>query len=130
MAEEGWKPKEGHLYQIMFYLWKLQDKYPGIEGRILYVSRDDLTIHEIPVKYDKGTMDFVLRSIDVLNESIKNKKAPVTIPDIVLDAKGKWRINWQAKFCSHHALCMNDVQWEQKAEEKIKEKNVKIKKTK
>jgi hypothetical protein len=118
MAKRDWKPNESHVLQINFYLQHLIDKYPDIQARIMYVSRDDLTIQEIPVEYDADMAERCNKRFELLEKCFIEDKVPPVEPAVVWnDEARKWDINWKAKFCSHHALCMNDVDWETHAAE-------------
>lgn len=118
MAKRDWQPNESHVLQINFYLKHLLPKYPDMLARIMYVSRDDLTIQEVPVMYDEEMSKRSDAKFKLLEKCFQEGVIPPVEPAVVWNEEGrKWGVNWKAKFCSHHALCMNDVEWEAKAEQ-------------
>ena len=120
MAKEGWKVKPEHEMQIQWYLHKLKSTYPDIEGRVLYVSRDDLVIQELSVEYDSTITKQSIDKFTLLDQCWKDQTPPPVEPAVVFNESGKkWQVNYKAKYCSHHSLCLDDVQWLEKAEKRV-----------
>lgn len=90
--------KEGanrqHRMQTFFYMRAL-----GIEeGRIFYISRDDLRVADFQVLLsDKELEKEVMEELKVLNEAWKQKLPP----PIAFDDK-----DWRAKYCRWHSQCI------------------------
>lgn len=122
-SPKGFQPKPDHVKQAHLYLYELRDKYPGIEARVLYVARDDMSTQECDILYDEAHAQSQVEKFGVLNECWKNKVVPPVEPAITQEY-GKYIVNWKAKYCSHHALCMNDPDWLKKAEAEVLELNV------
>ena len=121
-----------HKLQTLFYLWQLRKtghpelpevNFSNIEGRIIYVSRDDLNRLIIPVDYSEGAIKIMIEQLEILNSSWKNDELPL-VPDPVIfdEEKSKWIINWICQFCSYHELCAGR-DWYAKAEQEVKERN-------
>lgn len=93
------KKKEGanlqHQMQLWSYLW-----LSGIdEGRIIYLSKDDLSILEYPIyRNDEKLKELVLNELELLNHAWKEKN-PIILP--LPDKK-----SWQAKYCRFHKQCI------------------------
>lgn len=83
-----------HKLQLWTYLW-----LTGIEeGRILYISKDDLAILEYPVRRSNKKLEKeVMRELTLLNEAWK-KKDPTLLP--LPESK-----SWQARYCRWHSYC-------------------------
>ncbi|MEK6883779.1 MAG: hypothetical protein AABY22_29390, partial [Nanoarchaeota archaeon] len=126
MAKEGFKIKPEHELQIQWYLKKLIEKYPDIEGRVLYVSRDDLVIQELNTSYNPEIAKQSEEKFRLLNECWRNQTLPPVEPAVVFnDANRKWQVNYKARYCSHHSLCLGNVNWGKEAELKVAELNSK-----
>ncbi len=129
------EPQPQHKLQALFYLWRLRktghSELPGIdfsnlEGRIIYVSRDDLNRLIIPVTYSEETIKPVVEQLEILNSSWKKDELPPVPEAIIFDEeKGKWTINWVCDFCAYHELCAGR-DWRAKAEQEVKERNASL----
>lgn len=126
------EPQPQHKLQTLFYLWRLRKtghpelpevNFSNIEGRIIYVSRDDLNRLIIPVNYSDTEIRPMIEQLQVLNNSWKNDELPPVPEPVVYDEdRGKWGINWVCDFCAYHELCAGR-NWRQKAEQEVKERN-------
>jgi len=126
------EPQPQHKLQALFYLWRLRKtghselpevNFSNIEGRIIYVSRDDLSRLIIPVNYSDAAVNSIVGQLEVLNSSWKNDELPPVPEPIIYDAeRGKWGINWVCDFCAYHELCAGR-NWRARAEQEIKERN-------
>jgi hypothetical protein len=123
-----------HAMQLGLYLMLLHQEHPDLtEARLLYISKDDLSVAETKVILTPALKREILRELKILNESWEKKKLPPTPPLIVKDSvKNKWVINWQAQYCPYHDLCMNEPKevWMKEAREAAELKNIQLKKRK
>lgn len=111
MTKDG-SPDEHYSMQLMFYL--LATGYP--EGRLLYVSKDDLAIAEYKILADNQELkDKVINELKILNDAWKTKVAPAPEPPIK-----DGEMNWRAKYCNWHKQCMEDKDWLEKAQKELK----------
>ncbi len=101
-----------HALQIGLYLMLLKKEHPDLsEARLLYISKDDLSVAELKV---------------LLTPVLKKEILPPLPPLIMKDpVKNRWVINWQAEYCTYHDLCMGQPRevWLKKAQELAEEKN-------
>ena len=126
------EPQPQHKLQTLFYLWRLRSHgHPEIshidlsnlEGRIIYVSRDDLSRLIIPVDYSENAVKPIISQLEILNSSWKKDELPPVPESVVYDGeRGKWTINWVCDFCSYHELCAGR-DWRILAEREVKERN-------
>ena len=92
MSREG-GPKIQHRMQLWTYL-KCLDKP---EGRLIYLSKDDLAISEyIVLLSDKEIQETVEEELSILNEAWEKKVAPNPPPED----------SWTAKYCRWHSQCI------------------------
>jgi hypothetical protein len=89
-----------HQMQTWFYLKAL-----GIEeGRIFYVSKDDLRVADFKVELnDEQLAKDVLNELSILNESWQKKIAPPP-PLSHKDERGKEK-DWRITYCRFHSKC-------------------------
>ena len=99
------KKKQGaqrsHQYQLWMYLWLLNIE----RGRIIYVSKDDLSILEYPIfRNDESLKKECFEQLEFLNKAWKAKD-PSILP---LPENGKWgnQNDFQSKYCSFHKQCV------------------------
>lgn len=83
-----------HRMQLWSYLWMA-----GVdEGRIVYISKDDLAIQEYPIFLnDAGLQQLVIGELATLNGAWRTGVPPVPI----LDPK-----DWRFKYCRYHRQCL------------------------
>lgn len=115
--------KEEHINQAHLYLDYLVKEIPDIQARLLYVSRDDMMTEEVIVEYNKAKAKVAKDKLKLLNSCWQTKTVPPIESSIVYE-DGKYKVNWKAKYCSHHALCTGDTKWEQHAENEVAELNI------
>lgn len=126
------QPQLQHKFQTLFYLWRLRNhghqdhpeiNFSNLEGRLIYVSRDDLNRLIIPVEYSESAIKPIISQLEILNGSWKNDELP-PIPEAVVfdEERGKWAINLVCDFCAYHELCAGR-DWRARAEQEIKERN-------
>jgi hypothetical protein len=83
------------------------------EGRLVYVSKDDLCIVEYPVSLkDQRLREAVLADLEALNRAWRDNVPPEPVP-----ALEGGKLNWRATYCDFHASCTGDPDWRRKAEE-------------
>lgn len=126
------EPQPQHKLQTLFYLWRLRNHghqeishidLSNLEGRIIYVSRDDLSRLIIPINYSESAIKPVIEQLEILNTSWKNDELPPAPDPVIYDEeRGKWGINWVCDFCAYHELCAGR-DWHAKAEQEAKERN-------
>lgn len=114
MTKLNGQPDEHYLKQLMFYLMATGYK----EGRLLYMSKDDLAIAEyVLFADDLKIRDSVTNELTILNEAMKTGNMPDPEPAIV-DGK----VNWKAKYCNWHQQCLGNKNWLVEASKETKEK--------
>jgi hypothetical protein len=93
MVNQGRGADVHHKMQLWSYLWM-----SGVaEGRIVYVSKDDLCLQEYPVFWsDEGLRKLVEDELATLNQAWALQVAP----DPVLDPK-----DWRYRYCRYHRQC-------------------------
>jgi len=86
-------PQREHQYQLWLYLYMLKIPY----GTILYVSKDDQSMREYPVRLDDKSIETeVMNYLNQLNDCWKRKILP-PLPDSK---------SWQSKYCKVHKECL------------------------
>lgn len=125
-SPKGFQPKEDHVKQAHLYLDYKRKVIPDIQARVLYISRDDMTIKECNILYDEKDALSQVEKFKYLGECWRKKIIPEVEPAIVFE-DGKYGVNWKAQYCSHHGLCMKDLLWEKKAEIEVARLNHKLK---
>ena len=126
------QPQPQHKLQALFYLWRLRNyghqdcpevDFSNLQGRLIYVSRDDLNRLIIPLDYSEAAVKPIIDQLEILNTSWKmDELPPVPEPVIFDEEKGKWIINFVCDFCAYHELCAGR-DWRVKAEQEVKERN-------
>lgn len=120
------EPMSSHTKQIMFYLWKLREKYPWIEGRVLYVSTDYQDLLEFVVKYDEFLIEDLKRFWSMINQAVDTDTPPPPAPAVIQNEKtGNWMINKKAEWCPYHIKCTGDPEWMVKAKKEVTQLNKK-----
>jgi len=95
MDKKGEGASEHNLMQLWSYLWVLDIP----EGRLLYVSKDDLSVLEYIVLRDDPELEKkVIEELKILNEAWEQKLPPEPIRD---------RKHWHYKYCRFHKQCLS-----------------------
>lgn len=95
MDKKGEGANLQHQMQLWTYLWLAEIE----DGRILYISKDDLSILEYPIKRsDEKLKKLVFDELNLLNEAWKEQDPTILT---LLDAKA-----WQSKYCRFHNQCL------------------------
>ncbi|MDP2728670.1 MAG: hypothetical protein Q8P59_14170, partial [Dehalococcoidia bacterium] len=77
-----------------------------------------------PVRHSEQNIEEVKRQLNTLNHAWERQAPPEAAEDIGFDAnKGKWVLNWQAKYCPVHQRCTGDPDWMAKAEKRVRQLN-------
>jgi hypothetical protein len=124
-----YRQKEGkslpeHEKQLMFYMWKLREKYPWIIGRVLYSETAYQSLLEFNVDYKQETIDSLQKVWDLINKCVEDKTPPPSVPDIIKNSRtNRWQLNYQADWCRYHVHCTGDPAWKDKAYKKVEELN-------
>lgn len=130
--KEGFTALPHHKEQLMLYMYLYGLKHKidprEIVGIVGYVSKDDLTMMEIITSYQEDIVKEALRKLDILEEAWAKQEPPLFAEDIAFDkVKGKWIVNWTAKYCNYHKRCTGDDDWLTKAEARARELNKTLK---
>lgn len=131
-----------HVYQLYIYL--KANNIP--EGRLLYVSKDDLVTQEHPVYYPDESLEAIVQSdIAIMSKYINEKMEPPKPPDMIFDEAKKlkfqrskksyfltgiWRHNWEVERSQYFQLLTGmktKVEWLKKVKAEIAVKNADIK---
>jgi CRISPR/Cas system-associated exonuclease Cas4 (RecB family) len=127
----GFQPLPQHKAQVMMYLHVLKEKYPDLKADLVYVSKDDGLIQQIPIYYDPKLMAKILEFFGMLETCWKEDKLPPLPESKEFDeVKGKWSVNFTAKSCNYHGVCTGDKNWLMRAESEVEELNKGLKKKK
>lgn len=113
MEKKGEGPDKHYLQQ----LWWGMKAVGANEGRLLYVSKDDLAIVEYPLFIDNEEISTAcLEEIAILQKAWETKTPPEPVPTFV---KGK--LNWKAQYCDYHQHCLGDPDWLAKTKNGVEE---------
>lgn len=124
--KSGFQPLDHHLEQISLYLYKLKETMPNLTASIVYISKDDLCMKQIPVELNMAVVGKALTKLQTLKEAWDKQLPPALQDDFVFDeVKKKWEVSWQAKYCPFHKQCTGDPDWLVHANTKVKELNKK-----
>jgi len=97
-------PKEENIDQIQMYLHYF--KVP--KGILLYVNKNNLSLKEYVVEYDKKRVVGLLKNL----ECTKNKIDTDVVPDRLDDFPD----NWQCRYCPFKETCQmagpGELEWE------------------
>lgn len=113
MKKRGGKPDRHYAMQTAAGVIALKKE----EGRLIYISKDDLMIAEYVInkKQDKDLFDDVIKELVILNKAWDKKIPPLPVPAII-DGK----VNWQASWCGTHKTCTGDPDWLKKANAEVR----------
>lgn len=114
---------EHHKLQLYSYLWATGVK----EGRVLYVSKDDLTLAEQPISInDKEIRKLVKEDIEGFSNYWKEEQAPPKEPDVIYNQeKKKWQPNWKLERSLYLTKItgLEKEEWLKMAKEEAKRRN-------
>lgn len=119
------EPYGEHRIQVIIYHYFLRKNFPGIKPRILYVGRKTNERLEIPIEYEETEALKILEEAKNLLDSIEKDELP-PMPETISFNKftGKFDISMKALTCKHHALCLNDEHWYEKAMQEAAKRNM------
>lgn len=96
---QGEGPNKQHVMQLWSYLKVLNKQ----EGRLIYLSKDDLRIAEYPVLLNNPQVEAdVMRELEILNRAWKEKLPP----PVMYGEK-----DWQSKYCGFHKQCVRQEKY-------------------
>jgi len=96
IRKRGDKAKHHHMMQLMTYVYLLNEKYPDLtEGRLLLVSKDDLTLLEYGGKLEEWK-NRVEKDIKTLFDYWNKKITPPPIPQDP---------SWECQYCIFKNQC-------------------------
>lgn len=127
-SEEGMTAYDHHQLQLYTYLKAL-----GLdEGRILYISKDDLTLAEVAVIADDEMEQRWLADVMTMTKFYREKTLPPVPPEIVYDpAKRKFRTNWHVQRSLYFDKIVPDMEkdkWEAEIKKLESRVNYRVKK--
>lgn len=105
-------------------LWVYLEALKKEQGRLVLISKDDLTIKEyIIFRNDEELRKIVMEELSILNQSWQTKIPPLP-PPAVVDGK----VNWMCRYCNYHDHCTGNPNWLAEAEAEVKKLKVNKKK--
>lgn len=98
----------------------------NLGGIFCYISKDDCTIAQAPVKFNQRIIDeVVLPSLELVADGYE-KKDPniVPVPSLTRfeESKNQHQVNWVCKYCEYHSKCVG-AGWLIEAQSEVKRKN-------
>lgn len=112
---KGWNLEYIHLMQ--------RESNDDLNGIFCYISKDDCTISQAPIKFNQEIIDeVVIPALDIIAYGYENKcpeKIPVPNPVSFDELKHQYQKNWLCTYCDYHNKCagpswvseaMNDIQ--------------------
>ena len=105
----------------------------NLNGIFAYISKDDCTIAQAPVKFNQEIIDkVVLPAIETIIKAYEAKDPSLAdVPPLAIysEAKGQWQKNWLGDYCDHHCSCCGGG-WKKEATNEVarlnKEQNQKM----
>lgn len=127
-----------HQLQLFTYLKALNKP----EGRMLYISKDDLTLVEFPVYLNDEKLEKEWQEdIEKISKHVRSKIEPELPPSIIFDqrkkitftrdktkfkTKGAWTSNWQVEWSQYFPTvtgCKDVDEWTSKIKPELKDLN-------
>lgn len=103
--------------QVLVYYLMLKDKYPELADlRILYISKDDLCLKEMPVLITEKAVNDVLKEIAEINRYWERQEEPRAIP----------KEAWECKYCPYSDTCPQGEEMARAEEQKNHKKSIKL----
>lgn len=103
--------------QVLLYYIMLKEKYPELADlRILYISKDDMCLKEMPVMITDRAVESVRKEVEEINQYWKEKKEPRAIP----------KEAWECKYCPYSDTCPQGEEMARAAEQKSFKKSIKL----
>lgn len=111
------KKKQGPNRQHMMQLWIYLKFLNRPEGRLIYLSKDDLAILEYIVRLNDEKLEAeVMAELKILNAAWKAQLPPPPITD---------EKDWRVVYCGFHKQCTKQPEYLQVGEDKTIDKNIK-----
>lgn len=118
------KGYDHHKLQLLTYLMATGEEH----GRILYISKDDLTLMELGVmRWNEALIERWERDVSTMTRYYKENIEPPKEDDIVYDEHKKlWTYNWmieRSNYFTHITGFETVEQWQEAHKAELKEKN-------
>ena len=122
-----------HQLQLYTYMKGMGQKDPELlkEGRILYLSKDDLTLVEVSVVPDAEMEHKWHKDVQTISHHYNNKLVPQREPDVSWSpTKKKYEINWMIQRSSYRDKItgLNKDKWETEIKKLVGRLNYRVKK--
>lgn len=101
------KPHEHYVDQVLLYLDKAKEMYPGIKGKLYYEALDGRTA-EFIIEPNPERVAELLKQAQTLHNCIEQDIRPEPLPDLIQE-NGKWVVNWKVKYCIENGMHLNCV---------------------
>lgn len=112
------QPRPEHRMQVMVYHRLLASSIPGLDARLLYVSRNaftrDRTLRgvEVPIAYTEDDYQQVVAQAAAVRDALQGGAMPMPAPAIDMAWPDERRdVSLKAMMCRHHALCLDNENW-------------------
>lgn len=125
MQKEGMGVQWQHQIQLQTYLWLRRELFgQELNGYFAYVSKDDVSINGVAVKYNPTIIEEIVKPIlDTLNEAYEKKDVTLLpTPELIIFDKGKYKQNWLNTYCQFSDKCLG-VGWSINLADLVKIKN-------
>jgi len=122
MSEEELKAyKNGYAIQ-----WIAKPDNSTLNGIFCYISKDDCTIAQAPVKFNQRIIDeVVMPALDIVADAFE-KKDPNSVPvppmAVFQSARNQYQKNWLCTYCEYHNQCCG-AGWLLEAQNLVTQKN-------
>lgn len=104
----------------------------NLNGIFCYISKDDCTISQAPIKFNQEIIDeVVIPAMDIIAYGYANKcpeKVPAPAPVTFDELKHQYQKNWLCTYCDYHSQCAGKG-WVAEATAEITRKNKEIQST-
>jgi hypothetical protein len=122
--KRGGRPSDAHIHQVAWYWDKKIAEIPGLTASVLQLDKDSLQTNEyiVPREELEAYTAIGKSRAKLLKECWDTGVLP-PVPETVVVEFGKHVVNWVAKYCPHHHVCLGDDFWFEKAEKEAKKLN-------
>lgn len=127
-VSENKQPRPEHKIQLMIYYEMLKKNFPGLEPRLLYVSRNAFKYDrklkgvELPITYTEDEFKVAINNANLVRIALEGGELPPAAPAIVFTfPDNKKDVNMTAITCRHHALCLDNKNWFAETKKKLGE---------
>jgi hypothetical protein len=118
-----------HRQQLFVYQEALD-----MDGKILYISRDDLCLEEVDIPKDDAQLRAIMmKDIGEMTEFFEAKKLPPREPDVIFDElKKEWKTNWKIErspYLTKITGFKDRDEWSSYADKQVRKLNREVKNT-